>query len=217
MGEAAMRIFGIARVRGQTTGGGGRERAPMPSRRYPLTVFGVLICFALFANPALADRLRDEVHAYAAHDYGTAARIFTDLAPRGNLIAQTYLGYMYANGKGVPQDFVVSAGWYRCASQWGVPRAQYQLGLMYDKAQGVPQDYVMAYVLLNLAVAGAGPEREPWSRIRDAVASKLSLAQRTEAQQMAFAGVPNVPCLPIVTGVQVPPFPLLPSPPFLIP
>jgi uncharacterized protein len=46
-------------------------------------------------------------------------------------MAQTYLGYMYANGKGVPQDFVVSAGWYRYAS----PRAQYQLGLMYDKAK----------------------------------------------------------------------------------
>jgi hypothetical protein len=75
-----------------------------------------------------------------------------------------------------------------------LPRAQYQLGLTYDKAQSVPQDYVMAYALLNLAVAGAaGPEREPWARIRDAVASKLSLAQRTEAQQMAFAGVPECP------------------------
>ena len=76
---------------------------------------------------------------------------------------------------------------------------------MYDKAQSVPQDYVTAYALLNLAVAGAaGPEREPWARIRDAVASKLSLAQRTEAQQMAFAGVPEVPCLPIATGVLQP-------------
>jgi hypothetical protein len=32
----------------------------------------------------------------------------------------------------------------------------------------------------------------------------LSLAQRTEAQQMAFAGVPEVPCLSIATGVLQP-------------
>jgi len=46
---------------------------------------------------------------------------------------------------------------------------------MYDKAQGVPQDYVTAYALVNLAVAKAGPERVPWTRVRDAIASKLSL------------------------------------------
>ena len=153
--------------------------------------------------------MRNGIRAFAARDYVKAAQIFTELAPRGNPIAQTYLGYMYANGKGVPQDFIVSAGWYRCASQQGVARAQYQLGLMYDKAQGVPQDYVKAYALVNLAVAKAGPEREAWARIRDAIASKLSLVERTRAQQMAFEGVPEVPCLPIVTSVEVPPFPLI--------
>jgi uncharacterized protein len=180
-----------------------------PRRRRLWAVLGMLMCAALFANPASADRLRTGIQAFATRDYVKAAQIFTELAPNGNPIAQTYLGYMYANGKGVPQDFIVSAGWYRCASQQGVARAQYQLGLMYDKAQGVPLDYVKAYALVNLAVAKAGPEREPWARVRDAIASKLSLEERTRGQQMAFEGVPEVPCLPIVTGVQVPPFPLL--------
>jgi hypothetical protein len=126
--------------------------------------------------------------------------VFTDLARAGDSRAQTYLGFMYANGVGVPQDFMVSAGWYRCASQQGVPEAEYRLGLMYDKGQGVPQDYVIAYSLLNLAVAGAGPERERWVKIRDAIASKLSLAERTRAQQLAFQGPPTGICLPIVTG-----------------
>jgi hypothetical protein len=170
---------------------------------------GMFLCAALFISPASADRLRDGVRAFLAHNYVKAAAIFTKLAPHGNAIAQTYLGYMYANGRGVPQDFIVSAGWYRCASQQGVARAQYQLGLMYDKAQGVPQDYVKAYALVNLAVAKAGPEREAWARIRDAIASKLSLVERTQAQQLSFEGVPEVPCLPIVTSVQVPPFPLI--------
>ncbi|MGH6830681.1 MAG: tetratricopeptide repeat protein [Methylocella sp.] len=161
---------------------------------------GVLVCVAIFSNPAAADGLRNGIRAFAAHDYVTAARIFTDLAPLGDARAQTYLGYMFANGKGVPQNYMVAAGWYRCASQQGFPAAQYLLGLMYDKGQGVPQDYVIAYALLDLAVAGAGREREHWVRIRDAVASKLSLIERNRAQQLAFEAPPAGTCLPIVTG-----------------
>ena len=178
-----------------------RGRAARKPRRWRLRAMpAVLVCLAIFANPAAADRLRNGTRAFAAHDYVTAARIFTDLAPLGDARAQTYLGYMFAHGVGVPQNYMVSAGWYRCASQQGVPAAQYMLGLMYDKGQGVPQNYVMAYALLDRAVAGAGPEREHWARIRDAVASKLSLIERVRAQQLAFEGLLGGGCLPIVTG-----------------
>jgi hypothetical protein len=152
------------------------------------------------AYPAAADRFRAASRAFAAHDYAAALPLLTELAASGDARAETYLGYMYAQGVGVPQNFMVSAGWYRCASQQGVPEAQYQLGLMYDRGQGVPQDYVIAYSLLNLAVSGAGRERERWVKIRDAIASKLSLVERTRAQQLAFTGPPTGICLPIVTG-----------------
>jgi hypothetical protein len=195
-----MGIVTVAQGRVQIAGSV-RGRAARTPRRWRLRALpGVLVCLAIFANPAAADRLRNGTRAFAAHDYVTAARIFTDLAPLGDARAQTYLGYMFANGKGVPQNYMVSAGWYRCASQQGVPVAQYMLGLMYDKGQGVPQNYVMAYALLDLAVAGAGPEREHWARIRDAIASKLSLIERVRAQQLAFEGPPGGGCLPIVTG-----------------
>jgi hypothetical protein len=195
-----MGIVTVAQGRVQIAGSV-RSRAARTPRRWRLRALpGVLVCLAIFANPAAADRLRNGTRAFAAHDYVTAARIFTDLAPLGDARAQTYLGYMFANGKGVPQNYMVSAGWYRCASQQGVPVAQYMLGLMYDKGQGVPQNYVMAYALLDLAVAGAGPEREHWARIRDAIASKLSLIERVRAQQLAFEGPPGGGCLPIVTG-----------------
>jgi hypothetical protein len=178
-----------------------RGREARRPRRWRLRAMpGALVCLAIFANPAAADRSRNGIRAFEAHDYITAARIFTDLAPLGDARAQTYLGYMFANGKGVPQNYMVAAGWYRCASQQGFPAAQYMLGLMYDKGQGVPQDYVIAYALLDLAVAGAGPEREHWARIRDAVASKLSLIERVRAQQLAFEGLLGGGCLPIVTG-----------------
>lgn len=150
--------------------------------------------------PASADRLHKAERAFAAHDYATAVPLLTALAAEGNSRAETYLGYMYAHGVGVPRNLMVSAGWYRCASTQGVPQAQYELGLMYDKGQGVPQDYVIAYSLLNLAVSGAGKERERWVLMRDAIASKLSLAERTRAQQLAFTGPPTGTCLPITTG-----------------
>jgi TPR repeat protein len=94
---------------------------------------------------------------------------------------------MYAKGYGVPQNYIEAANWLRLASERGNAVAQYLLGLMYDKGQGVPQDYVLAYKWLDLAVARArGRERDDWARIRNAVASKLSLAQRTLAQELAI-------------------------------
>lgn len=186
-------------------------------RRWQVRAMLAVLAGALFcAFPARADRLRDAISAFAAQDYAKAANIFTDLAAQRNPLAQTYLGYMYANGKGVPQNFIVAAAWYRCASQQGVADAQYMLGLMYDKAQGVPQDYVKAYALVNLAVAKADPARRyAWANVRDAIASKLSLAERTMAQQLSFEGVPETGCLPIVAGA-VPPWPLLPPPAYPI-
>ncbi len=194
-----MRIITFAQGQAQIAGSV-RGRAARKPRRWRLgALLGALVCVAIFSPPAAADRLRDGTRALAAHDYVTAARIFMDLAPLGDARAQTYLGYMFANGKGVPQNYIIAAGWYRCASQLEFPAAQYMLGLMYDKGQGVPQDYVVAYALLDRAVAGAGPEREHWARIRDAVASKLSLIERVRAQQLAL-GPSAGSCLPIVTG-----------------
>lgn len=174
--------------------------APKPRRRFAGLARSI-VCLALFSNPAAADQFRTAERAFAAGSYITAAEIFTNLASRGDARAQTYLGYMFAKGVGVPQNFLIAAGWYRCASQQGVPKAQYELGLMYDKGLGVPQDYIIAYALLNLAVAGAGhPERDRWVFIRDAIASKLSLVERLKAQEMAFEAPPSGPCLPIETG-----------------
>jgi TPR repeat protein len=134
-----------------------------------------------------AATVRDAYAALARHDEVAAARIVVPLAQSGDARAQTLLGFLCATGRGVPQNFVEAAYWYRNASEQGDPTGQYMLGLMYDKGHGVPQDYVLAYKWLNLAVAGAnGRTRQDWVRIRDAVANKLSLAERTTAQALAL-------------------------------
>jgi TPR repeat protein len=145
------------------------------------------LLFALVAAaPAAAGPLQAGIAAYNAHDYPAAARLLLPLAQHGNPMAQTYVGFMFANGRGLPQNYVAAADWYRAASEQGVPVAQFMLGLAYDKGQGVPQDYVLAYKWLNVATARATPrERDYWVRIRDAVGSKLTLIQRTAGQDLA--------------------------------
>src|SRR5208337_2265708 len=148
----------------------------------------VLVCLACSAK---ADTLSAGLRAFARHDYVRAAPLLLVEAERGVPIAETYIGYMYQNGLGVPRDYVVAANWLNQAAQKGEPTAQFLLGLLFDKGYGVPQDWVQAEVWLNLAASQArGKEREYWARVRDAVAQKLTLDQLSEAQQRAFAWAP---------------------------
>lgn len=98
----------------------------------------------------------------------------------------TVLGYMYDNGFGVPQSYEAAVELYTGAAERGDPAAQHLLGLTYDKGHGVNQDHVLAYKWLTLAAAAAPMrEREPYLRIRDAVASKLSPDQIIDGQRLA--------------------------------
>ena len=113
------------------------------------------------------------------------------LAQRGDAHAQAVLGFMYANGRGVPQSYDVAVDWYVQSAEQGDPTGQYLLGLMYDKGFGVTTNIVLAHKWLNLAAAHA-----PWSiredilRLRDAIASKMTRAQIESAQQLAVDFVP---------------------------
>jgi TPR repeat protein len=108
-------------------------------------------------------------------------------AKRGNARAQTVLGFAYATGRGVPQNFAAAVKWYRRAAAKGNSTAQYLLGLMYDHGQGVRQNKIIAHKWLILAAAGAsGKERDDYARIRDAVASTMSATEIAEAQYLAY-------------------------------
>jgi len=151
-----------------------------------LVLLSAFLCALAAAGPAVAGPLQTGIAAYNRHDYPTAARLLLPLAQHGNPMAQTYVGFMFANGRGLPQNYVAAADWYRAASEQGVPVAQFMLGMAYDKGQGVPQDYVLAYKWLNIATARATPrEREYWIKIRDAVGTKLTLIERTAGQDLA--------------------------------
>ena len=156
-------------------------------------IFGVLLLLLAAASTASAGPAQEGARAFNHHDYGRAARIFVPLATRGDAQAQTYLGFMYAQGNGVPQSYVEAAYWYRRAAEQGNATAQYWLGLMYDKGHGVPPDVIEAYKWLNLAIARAAVrrERDSWMPIRDALASKMDSIQIAQGQRLAVLWRPQ--------------------------
>jgi uncharacterized protein len=163
------------------------------ARRAILCVCGVLLLSSVAVSGARADAFGAGAGAYARQNFVRSARILGGLAAEGDARAQTYLGVMYLHGRGVPQNYDAAAHWLRLAADQGLPTAQFYLGLMYDKGQGVEQDFVLAHAWLNLAAAHAGArERAYWTRIRDAVASKMTAAQLDAARELAFDWRPTL-------------------------
>ena len=66
------------------------------------------------------------------------------LAAQGSAWAQSQLGQLYANGRGMAQDYATARGWYEKAAAQGHAWAQTQLGQLYADGRGVPQDYKKA-------------------------------------------------------------------------
>jgi hypothetical protein len=162
------------------------------------------------ASIAGAGALQDGIVAHHRQDYVRAERLLRPLAVAGNAKAQTYLGFMYEYGRGVPQSYVEAAIWYCLAADQNSAYAQYLLGLLYDKGFGVPRDYVEAYKWLSLAVAHAPrADRESWTRIRDAVASKMTIDEIALGQRLAttFRPQPSAPVRSIRRPVVVGPAP----------
>jgi hypothetical protein len=74
-------------------------------------IFAGIILLSL-AAPVAAGPFEDATAAWGKGDYATALRLIRPLADQGNASAQYYLGSMYYNGHGVPQDYAEAVRWY---------------------------------------------------------------------------------------------------------
>ena len=108
-------------------------------------------------------------------------------ADQGYAVAQSNLGFMYANGQGVPQNHAEAVRWYRLAADQGNALAQYNLGIMYDSGDGVPENDIEAYKWLALAAAQQGD----FAGAQDAVRRRMTPAQIAEAQKLAAEWKPK--------------------------
>ena len=82
-------------------------------------------------------------------------------AANGNAEAQTNLGDLYYDGRGVPKDYDQAALWFRKAAEQGNADAQLSLGYLYLDGEGVPQDATQAAAWSRKA-ADQGNARAQW-------------------------------------------------------
>ena len=90
--------------------------------------------------------LDDALAADKRGDYATELKLLEPLAEQGNAYAQDGLGFMYANGRGVPQDWALAVVWLRKAADQDFADAQTELGFIYENGIGLSQDYAQAAV-----------------------------------------------------------------------
>jgi len=89
-----------------------------------MRTFAILFTVALLFSPAsgFAD-YSDGLHSYLKGQYSKAMQEFRPLAGDGDPQAQYVLGSMYANGKGILQDFVQAHAWLNLAASQGHEKA----------------------------------------------------------------------------------------------
>jgi|TARA_E500000178_G_scaffold40292_1_gene36191 TPR repeat protein len=125
----------------------------MVTRHRSWITSGLMALLLLFAalhggalSPATAADFDKGLAAYKAGDYQTALAEWRPLAEAGDVNAQTMLGLVYAEGKGVPQEHAEAAKWFRRAATRGHAEAQFALGVLYGLGEGVPQDFIAAHM-----------------------------------------------------------------------
>ena len=110
----------------------------MPSQRFSLCGFAILLCATL----SVAADLASAKDAYQQKDYATAFKELTPLVEKGNADAQFILGKMYWMGQGVLKDPDQAMKLFKASAMQGNADAQFFLGSIYllphtDIAEGV--------------------------------------------------------------------------------
>ena len=136
------------------------------------------------STPVTAADLDAGVEAYFQGNYAAALQELQPLAEQGDADAMFFLGIMYDEGKGVPQDARQAVHWYQQAAEQGHASAMFNLGRMYANGDGVPQDYVQAYAWYN--VAGTDNRiQEAAKAAREQIRGNMTSSQVAEAQTLS--------------------------------
>lgn len=137
-------------------------------------------------NYALDDAAaQSAIDAYDRRDYVGAHRLAKPLAEAGNRRAQYVMGLLYRYGFGVPQNYSVSARWYRQAADQGNVFALNNLAYLYENGLGVDRNLAEARRLYGIASsAGNFAAQQNLDRIRN-------LAHPTEAISENSTQVPT--------------------------
>jgi tetratricopeptide (TPR) repeat protein len=116
---------------------------------------GVVLAQASFDHKEKADKLINRADYYDADkNYAAALEIYRFLVEtQSNAIAQSNLGTMYDDGRGVAKDYKEALRLYGLSAAQGNAYAQFNLGAMYDNGRGVTEDKAEAVKWYRLAAS----------------------------------------------------------------
>ena len=113
----------------------------------------IILTSVLGQSPILAqqDRFESGLASKDRGHYATALRAWLPMAESGNAEAQNNVGYMYEEGLGVPQNYLLAMNWYRQAADAGLSEAQHNMGMLYHHGYGVAENLGEAFRWFKMA------------------------------------------------------------------
>jgi uncharacterized protein len=125
-----------------------------------LKVLGIV--FALMSllgcHAGSGSDFQNGMDAFVRGDYDGALRQWRPLAEAGDPAAQTNIGLLYYEGKGVPQNYEEAIKWYTMAASKGYPDAAFNLAVVYADGKGVEHNGAEALKWYQVAAdAGYAP------------------------------------------------------------
>jgi uncharacterized protein len=106
-------------------------------------------------------------------------------------LAEEGVGSMYMKGDGVPQNYAEASRWFRRSAEHGFPNAYLMLAQLDEKGLAGTPDPFEAYVGYSVVATWLRNQHGPTNitdevaKHRDAVAAKLTSAQRVRADDLA--------------------------------
>lgn len=145
------------------------------------------LCIATAGLCAYAQSFDEALAHFDKGEFSEAFKIWRLLAERGNMVAAFNVGAMLQEGKGVEQDGMQAAAWYRKVAEKGDLQAQLALGLMFADGAGVPSDPQEARRWLGLAtrnpLSGADADRA-----REQADSRMRKLPPPSTTEVAYEG-----------------------------
>lgn len=135
-------------------------------------------------DPELLRQYRAGFQAYQQSDYATALGNWLPLAEKGSSAAQIFIGFMYANGQGVPKDDAAAATWYLEAAERDNTIAQVRLAIVYRDGRGVPEDSIKALLWASMAAREIGHMQKIAMALRKGLKSGMTAAEIAESEHL---------------------------------
>ena len=128
-------------------------------------VFGLVVSGigpAALASDDAADfrRAGTGLEAYQRLDFAAALGEWLPLARRGDARAQTWIGVMHGEGKGVAKDHIAAIRWLGRAASQGYAEAEFRLGVIHEFGHGVDEDKARARAYYECAADHAHVEAQ---------------------------------------------------------